>query len=135
MGGFMKIVQIASIGIFVVLVYILSKIIIERNASSISMAKILGYWNREVSNLYINATTAVALITIVIMVILERGLLVEMFHIMLRTEMNGWFNIVIKNSLLVRLAVIGIVTYGVVAGIEYYKVKKIPLDEALKNGE
>ncbi|WP_026836183.1 ABC transporter permease [Eubacterium xylanophilum] len=135
MGGFMKIVQIASVGIFVVLVYILSKIIIERNASSISMAKILGYWNREVSNLYINATTAVALITIVIMVILERGLLVEMFHIMLRTEMNGWFNIVIKNSLLVRLAVIGIVTYGVVAGIEYYKVKKIPLDEALKNGE
>ncbi|MCR5796462.1 MAG: ABC transporter permease [Eubacterium sp.] len=135
MGGFMKIVQIASIGIFVVLVYILSKIIIERNASSISMAKILGYWNREVSNLYINATTAVALITIVIMVIVERGLLVEMFHIMLRTEMNGWFNIVIKNSLLVRLAVIGIVTYGVVAGIEYYKVKKIPLDEALKNGE
>ena len=40
-----------------VLIYLLSKIIIEKNAQSISMVKILGYTNGEISKLYIMSTS------------------------------------------------------------------------------
>ena len=42
-----------AIAIYMILIYLLSKIIIEKNAQSISMTKILGYTNGEISRLYI----------------------------------------------------------------------------------
>ena len=43
MGSMMYLVDFFAVAIFMVLIYILSKIIIEKNAQSISMAKILGH--------------------------------------------------------------------------------------------
>ena len=40
-----------AIAIYMILIYLLSKIIIEKNAQSISMTKILGYTNGEISRL------------------------------------------------------------------------------------
>ena len=45
MGNMMGLVNGFAIAIFLVLIYLLSKIIIEKNAQSISMVKILGYNN------------------------------------------------------------------------------------------
>ena len=53
MGEMMKLVCGFAILIFVILVYLLSKIIIEKNAQSISMTKILGYPRGEIARLYI----------------------------------------------------------------------------------
>lgn len=52
MGSMMNLMDGFSVIIFLVLIYLLSKIIIEKNAQSISMAKILGYTNGEISRLY-----------------------------------------------------------------------------------
>ena len=35
----------------------------------------------------------------------------------------------------VKMMVIGLVTYAAVAALEYRKIRKVPLDEALKNAE
>lgn len=35
----------------------------------------------------------------------------------------------------VKMFVIGFLTYGVVALLEYHRIKKVPMDEALKNVE
>ena len=48
-----------SVIIFLVVIYLLSKVIIEKNAQSISMTKILGYTNGEISRLYILSTSLV----------------------------------------------------------------------------
>ena len=53
MGSMMLLVDGFAIVIFMVLIYLLSKIIIEKNAQSISMVKILGYSDGEISRLYI----------------------------------------------------------------------------------
>ena len=53
MGSMMYLVDGFAIVMFVVLIYLLSKIVIEKNAQSISMVKILGYTNREISRLYL----------------------------------------------------------------------------------
>ena len=61
MGSMMYLVDFFAVAIFMVLIYILSKIIIEKNAQSISMAKILGYTGSEIGKLYIRSTTVVYL--------------------------------------------------------------------------
>lgn len=53
MGNMMGMVNAFAIGIYMVVIYLLSKIIIEKNAQAISMTKILGYTNGEISMLYI----------------------------------------------------------------------------------
>ena len=53
---------------FMMIVYLLSKIIIEKNAQSISMAKILGYRNREINQLYIVPTAIVVILSMFITV-------------------------------------------------------------------
>ena len=53
MGGMMLLVDGFAVIIFMILIYLLSKIVIEKNAQAISMAKILGYSGREISRLYI----------------------------------------------------------------------------------
>ena len=51
MGSMMYLLDGFSIVLFMILIYLLSKIIIEKNAQSISMTKILGYSDREISSL------------------------------------------------------------------------------------
>ena len=57
MGSMMGLVNGFAIAIYMILIYLLSKIIIEKNAQSISMTKILGYTNGEISRLYILSTS------------------------------------------------------------------------------
>ena len=46
----------------VLIMYLLTKIIIEKNAGSISMVKVLGYENREINSLYILLTSIVVVV-------------------------------------------------------------------------
>ena len=48
MGGVMNIIKGFSVLIFIIIIYILSKLIIERSARSISISKILGYKNSDI---------------------------------------------------------------------------------------
>ena len=59
MGQMMYLVDGFAIMIYVVLLYLLSKIVIEKNAQSISMVKILGYTGGEISRLYLVSTAVV----------------------------------------------------------------------------
>ncbi|MCR5623646.1 MAG: ABC transporter permease [Lachnospiraceae bacterium] len=133
MGGFMVVVQYASMVIFMVLVYLLSKIIIEKNQTNISMAKILGYKNNEISSLYVHATSIMSVLFIIATIIITSEFVVEIFKVMIRLEMNGWFDIYVSNNIKLKMFVMGIVTYAIVALLEFRKVKKIPMSEALKS--
>ena len=53
-----------SVILFALLIYLLTKLIIEKNATAISMVKILGYQNREIMSLYLTSTTWVVVISI-----------------------------------------------------------------------
>ena len=84
--------------IFIVLMYLLSKIIIEKNAQSISMSKILGYTNSEISRLYIVSTLVMVVVCILIsMPIVYEGL-VYIFRWMLINSMSGWIRFILANQ-------------------------------------
>jgi putative ABC transport system permease protein len=54
---------------------------------------------------------------------------------MLKQMMSGWMVIWLDPSAYVKMFLLGAVTYAVVAIIEYVRIGRIPMSEALKNVE
>ena len=71
MGSYMDYFQILCILLSAVLIYLLTKLIIEKNANAISMVKILGYENREINSLYLTSTTWVVILSILLSLLLS----------------------------------------------------------------
>ena len=57
------------------------------------------------------------------------------FREMMLQSLSGWIALYIDPKIYVKMFVIGLVTYAVVALLEYRKIQKVPMDEALKNIE
>ncbi len=135
MGGMMNLINGFAIGIFIVLIYLLSKIIIEKNAQSISMAKILGYTNGEIGKLYIWSTTIVVIICLLLSLPIEKAIMGVVFREMMLSSVSGWIALWIDPKIYLEMFLIGIGTYAVVSLLEYRRIRRIPMDEALKNAE
>lgn len=135
MGGMMNLINGFAIGIFIVLIYLLSKIIIEKNAQSISMAKILGYTNGEIVKLYIWSTTIVVIICLLLSLPIEKAIMGIVFREMMLSSVSGWIALWIDPKIYPEMFLIGIATYAMVSLLEYRRIRRIPMDEALKNAE
>ena len=135
MGNMMGLVNGFAVMIYMIVIYLLSKIIIEKNAQSISMTKILGYTNGEISRLYIMSTMLVVIIELLISLPIEKAVMNVIFRAMMMSSMTGWITLWIDPKIYVEMFLIGFVTYGGLALLEYRKIRKVPMDEALKNVE
>jgi len=135
MGSMMGMVNLFAVAIYMILIYLLSKIIIEKNAQSISMTKILGYTNGEISRLYILSTSIVIVLCLLISLPIETTIMEILFREMMLQSISGWIALWIDPMIYVQMFVIGLVTYAVVALLEYRKIRKVPMGEALKNAE
>ena len=134
MGSLMDLLSIFGILMFMLIIYLLSKIIIEKNAQSISMTKILGYSDSEISGLYILATSIVTIGSIILTIPIV-NILMKTICVTMLSAYPGWLPYYVPFSAFVKMAVAGILAYSIIAFIQYRKVKKVPLDIALKNVE
>lgn len=135
MGSMMGLVNGFAIMIFVVVVYLLSKMIIEKNAQSISMAKILGYSGGEIARLYLLSTTVVVVLCLAVSLPIEVYMMRLLFHAILLESMTGWISLWVSPTLYPRMMAAGLISYAVVAAMEYRRICHVPMDEALKNVE
>ena len=135
MGGMMELVQGFAVLIFMVLVYLLSKIIIERNAHSISMTKILGYTNGEISRLYIVSTSMMVVLFLLLSLPIESWIMEFLFQMIMMSSIPGWISFYMDPMIYVRMFAMGLGTYLVVALLELRKIRKVPMDAALKHVE
>ena len=133
MGGMMVIVDGFAVVLFMVLLYLLSKIIIEKNTHPISMAKILGYTDLEISRLYIMTTSIVTLLLLAVTIPGANSIMHFIFQYYLASRMTGWITYDIPHSLFGKMFVIGAVTYLAVAVFEMRKIRAIPMTDALKD--
>ncbi|MBE5889914.1 MAG: ABC transporter permease [Lachnospiraceae bacterium] len=134
-GGFVKIFQILGVVMFLLLMYLLSKQIIEKNAKSISMVKILGYRNGEVARLYIIATAVVVLGALLVAIPIVSTLLHWVFDTYIYTMMAGYIPYLIPTAVYVKMFVMGVGSYAVVSVVLMHKINRIPKSDALKNME
>ena len=134
MGDMFTIVEAFAVVMFILVVYLLTKIILERNSTSISMVKILGYEDREIGQLYLVATSWVVLLAVLISFVLVTELIRQIFVAFMKGY-SGWIPFGISKETYVQCFILAIVSYLVVAAMQMHRIKKVPMDEALKNVE
>jgi len=133
MGEFMNVFKGLGVVIFMLVIYILTKQIIERNTKSISMTKVLGFTNGEIAKLYIVITSLVVIGSLLISIPLIHIALKLIFQEYLYTQMTGYIPYIISNTCYIKMFIMGIVSYAVVSIGMFIKIKKLPKGEALKN--
>ncbi|WP_434309013.1 FtsX-like permease family protein [Hominifimenecus sp. rT4P-3] len=134
MGSYMKYFQILCILLSAALIYLLTKIIIEKNEKAISMTKILGYENREIAGLYLLSTTIVVVILDAASTVLGSLVMAQAWKAIL-AGFSGWFPFQIAPAGYAKIFVFVLIGYLIVMFFDFRRIKKIPLDEALKNIE
>ena len=134
MGDMFSMVNVFAVVLFAILMYILTKVILEKNTNAISMIKILGYENGEIGRLYLIASVWVVVISLVVSMVINTCLMKYVFIILMK-GFGGWFHFVIASETYIKMFLMGIGTYLVVALVQLWKIGKIPMEEALKNVE
>ncbi len=118
----------------IVLIYLLSKVIIEKNAQNISMTKILGFYPGEINKLYITPTTILVIIFMLVSMPVSTYLLEFLVKYIFR-QMSGYISFYMDNTLYIKAFALCIATYAVVAFMQRRAINRVPMEEALKNVE
>ncbi len=134
MGRMFPLVGGFSLALYMLLVYLLSKTVIEKNAQSISMLKILGYTQREISSLY-NSSTAIAVgVSLIVTIPLSAVGMKRLYYIFM-SQMSGWLTFYIAPWIWPAMLGLGAATYFIIHMIQLKRLGRIPLSKALKNIE
>lgn len=134
MGETFNLVKIFAVVLFAVLMFLLTKLIVEKNTTSISMVKILGYSNREISRLYVTSTTIVVVLSVALSIGLSVIIMNYLFRVFME-EMSGWISCYYAPHIFPVMFILNITVYAVISFFMMAKIKKIPMDEALKTVE
>ena len=132
--GFVRLFALFAVAVYILMIYILSKMITERNARSISVLKILGYKNGEISGLYNLATGVVVMISMLVSLPLIGWLIFVLYHeIMMRY--NGWITFYLDPMLYPEMIGIGVLCFLAAYVFEMRRVRRVAMNEAIKDIE
>jgi len=136
MGEMMYLVDGFAVGIFFVLLYLLTKTIIGKNARSISMTKILGYTDAEIGGLYLAVSTVVVMVLLAVSLPVSEMALQWIFRNLMMNRMSGWIPFSLdRRHLYIEMFALGLAAYAVVCALEYRRIRQVPMAAALKNVE
>ncbi len=134
MGNMMTVFLAIGVAVIVLVVFMLSKVIIEKNSQSISMTKILGYSKGEISGIYIHTTTIVTIVSILLSLPIT-GFAIDLIWRVMMMEYSGWISPDIPFTAYITTAALALASYLVTTFFLKIRLNRIPLDEALKNVE
>ena len=89
MGDFFAVFQYVLLVLAIVLIYLLTKIIIEKNENAISMSKILGFQNGEIASIYMLPTAITVLIFTGISFVIGYYIMALLFRMSLGPEIRS----------------------------------------------
>lgn len=120
--------------IYLVLMYLLTKIVIDKNATYISFLKVFGYEKKEIKKLYLTSTTIVVFASLILGLPLVYLTIQKCFEVVLM-KISGYIPIYIPVYLFVEIVVIGMASYFIINFFHKKKVDRIEMADALKNKE
>ncbi|MBR2749667.1 MAG: FtsX-like permease family protein [Clostridiales bacterium] len=130
------IVMLTAVGIicYVIVMFMLTKMVIEKNALNISLLKVFGYRNKEVNKLYLSQTQWIIILSVIVFLPLQYFLIGKLWPGMLNS-MSGYFYFRVTPLVLAIIVVLGTATCLITNAIHVKQVRKIDMTEALKNRE
>lgn len=124
----------AAIVIYLVLMYILTKVIVDKNAHNISFMKVMGYQNQEIRKLYLTSTVIAVLVSLIISL--------PLIHIGLNTafylafiKVNGYLEVYLPWFLFAIVVAVGFVSYMLINLLHMRRVNRIDFAKVLKDRE
>lgn len=120
--------------IYLVLMYILTKIVIDKNAIHISFMKVFGYVGKEIKKLYLTPTTIVIFASLLLGLPMVYLIMLICFEAVL-IKISGYIPIYIPAYLYVWIVVIGMASYFIINYFHKKKVSQIEMADSLKNRE
>ncbi len=133
MGRVFVLFTAISIILFALLIFLLAKIVIEKNQNQISMLKIIGYKTFDINKIYNVSTGIITIISLVISTFIAQFFIKFLWNIIVREKMSGWLDFWVAPYLYPVILGIGIGAFLLVYLIESRKIAKINLALALKN--
>ena len=131
MGGLTGMLLVLAVVIYLVIVYLLTKTVIDRAARAIAYLKVFGYREREVDRLYLWPITAVVLMSLVLSIPVLLWMLDQLMFAAF-SDMDGVFPRVVPPCSLVAEVGVGVVAYAAVAVLHVRRIRRVPMAEALK---
>lgn len=127
-------VNIFSVIVYMIIMYILTRVVIDKNALSISFMKVFGYERNEIRKVYLTATSIVVIASLIVCIPIE----VWMFKftlVFLSSLIEGYIEFYLPTYIYAEIIVIGIVAYYAINALHVRSINKIPMTDALKNRE
>lgn len=134
LGTMIDFIKIFSVVVYFVIMYIMTKLVVDKNSLSISYMKVFGYKPREIRKLYLTATTFVVAVSLIVCIPIEIALFKETL-VFLSSMIEGYIEFYLPTYVYFEIIIIGFVTYMCINTLLIYDVRKIPMAEALKNRE
>ena len=134
MGSMMSIFTAFGIAMFILIIYLLTKVVIDKNKQNISLTKILGYRNDEINKLYVRTNTIVTVVSLIATIPLA-SILVEQSMLIAFSMYPQYLPFYMPGETYIKTFVLGLLAYCVVAFAQTKKAKAVSLDIALKNIE
>ena len=131
MSGIMRMITLMVVPIYLVLIYLLTKTVIDRSARAISYMKVFGYHDLEIDGLYVRAITVTVVVTLVVSIPIVQLAFAYLVPVLL-ADYSGNFALWYPTGRLVQIVAIGIATYAVVAVIHVLRIRRVPLALAMK---
>ena len=119
---------------YLIIIYLLSKQVLDRNARNIGMIKILGYDSREISRLYNRVTGIITIGAFLICIPIGNQIFRAIFRAFMM-DYHGWFTYYIAPSVYVKLIVISFAGYFIVSLLQQRRIRRIPAVDVVKMNE
>lgn len=123
-----------SLVIYFVVIYILTKLVLDRNTLYMSFLKVMGYENKEIKKIYLQATTPIVVISLFISLPL---CIIGLNQLLLFAFMQfaGYMEAYIPYYLYGMVFIVGLTTYYIVNFVLTKQIQRIDLGESLKDME
>ncbi len=134
MGAVMRMVTVLALAVSFVLIYLLTKTVIDRSARYVSYMKVFGYRNHEIDRLYVRPITITVLASLVVSLPIDIWLIKIVVNYMMAAY-AGNFAIYIGPVLVLEVLALGIGSYAAVALLHLRKVRRVPISLAMRTAE
>lgn len=122
---------LAAAVIYFVLFVLLTKLVVDKNAHNISLLKVFGYRNKEIRHIFINTTSIMIALSILISLPLTKIGIELMYQAMFR-KVGGYLDVMFPWWVYISVIMIGYFVYLIVNILNIKRIKNIPMEQALK---
>lgn len=134
MGPLIGVFSTVSALFFFIIMFMLTKLILEKNSLNIAYLKVFGYRTKEIKSIYLGGSTFVLLLTIALGIPLEIKSL-EYISLIAMSKFSGYFEMTIDKKSVIVAIIVPVFVYILIMVLQMRKISRMSFAEALKNRE